>query len=520
MRWIGEGLSGNKTKAAGPIRKRRRSGMLGLFSPKPTHPLADDKERQRILGEIASADALTALKEAVDWLRTLVDAGGMPFGARSLLVRQIDDVAQRPAHVLGREYLTMAHLSDEEEIRLWRATRGFWTQLAATYNACLGDFMRSAEKAEDHRTELTRLAARLMRAYGARLKWDQFRYWPASEVLWQNMGRAYLYALDNGFARRQVSAYPGERQQTTVEQAYLHALVFHISAMDSLLPFEIEIAERLIAHFLPRIALTTEADAGSAYWVDPEQRRPPGRAVGKLEPSLSRFYFSPSQALGPLLELQALLERGQMPGDLDLARYRSPRIILPVVQHLASYWTAHPPKREHNRYAVRSQLAVVAGLDAAHRSIASRGMAVQAATWTVENVSIGGIRARLPMAPEEQLRIGSLLGMRPEGGDNWLVGVVRRFARNSDMQASAAVETLSRKPICAMVEGDPPAPALLLDPPEEGEALRLAVSAMTYQPGRTIACDVLGTRLDLEPVELVERGVEFDLVRYRVLAQT
>jgi hypothetical protein len=43
---------------------------------------------------------------------------------------------------------------------------------------------------------------------------------------------------------------------------------------------------------------------------------------------------------------------------------------------------------------------------------------------------------------------------------------------------------------------------------------------MTYQPGRTIACDVLGTRLDLEPVELVERGVEFDLVRYRVLAQT
>ncbi len=496
--------------------------MLGLFTPKPTHPLTDEKERQRVLGEIASADAPTALKDAVEWLRTLVDAGGMPFAARAVLARQIDDVAQGSARILGREYLTMAHLSDEEEIRLWRAARGFWTQLAATYNACLGDFMRSAEKPEDHRPELTRLTVRLMRAYGARLKWDQFRYWPASEVLWQNMGRAYLYALDNGFARRQVSAYPGERQQTTVEDGYLHALVFHISAMDSLLPFEIEIAEKLIAHFLPRFSLSTEAEAesGAAYWVDPEQRRAPGRAVGKLEPSLSRFYFSPSRALGPLLELQEMLERGQMPAEIDLARYRSPRIILPVVRHLAAYWTAQPPKREHNRYPVRSQLAVVTGLDAAHRSIASRGLAVQSATWTVENVSIGGIRARLPMAPEEQLRIGSLLGMRPEGGDNWLVGVVRRVARSSDMQASAGVETLSRKPICATIAGENPAPALLLDPPEEGETMRVAVAAVTYEAGRPVVCDVLGTRLDLEPVELVERGVEFDLVRYRVLAQS
>jgi hypothetical protein len=162
----------------------------------------------------------------------------------------------------------------------------------------------------------------------------------------------------------------------------------------------------------------------------------------------------------------------------------------------------------------------VSGLENAHRSVASRGLAVPAATWTVENVSIGGIRARLPMAPEEQLRIGSLLGMRPEGGDNWLVGVVRRFVRSSDMQASAGVETLSRKPICATIQGETPAPALLLDAPEEGESLRLALPAATYEPGQRIACDVLGTRLDLEPVELVERGVEFDLVRYRVLAET
>lgn len=494
--------------------------MLGLFSTKPTHPLADEKERQRVLAEMGGADAQSALKMAVEWLRALAEPGGMAFPARALAVRQIDDLAQRSARVSGREYLTMAHLSDEEELRLWRASRGFWTQLAATYNAVLGDFMRSPEKPEDHRTELTRITVRLMRAYGARLKWDQFRYWPASEALWQNMGRAYLYAIDNGFARRQVSAYPGERQQSTVEQSYLHALVFSICAMDSLLPFEIEIAEKLIAYFSPRFAISAEAEPGFTYWIDPEQRRAPSRVVGKLEPSLSRYYFSTAKAVPPLQQLQETLAKGELPADLELARYRSPRLLQPVVRHLEAHWTAHPPKREHSRYSVRSHLQVVAGLEAVHASIASRGVGVQASTWTVENVSIGGFRARLPMGREGLMRIGSLLGMRPEGGDNWLVGVVRRFARENDEEASAGVETLSRKPIYASIEGEKPGPALLLEAPEEGETLRLVVPGMTYVPGQRLNCNVLGSLLELEPVELVERGVEFDLVRYRLLGQS
>jgi hypothetical protein len=88
------------------------------------------------------------------------------------------------------------------------------------------------------------------------------------------------------------------------------------------------------------------------------------------------------------------------------------------------------------------------------------------------------------------------------------------------MQASAGVETLSRKPICATVDGEKPGPALLLEAPEVGETVKLVVEGLTYAPGRHIVCNVLGTTLDLEPVELVERGVEFDLVRYRVLSQT
>ncbi|MCK7581986.1 MAG: hypothetical protein MZV65_44465 [Chromatiales bacterium] len=273
--------------------------MLGLFSPKLPHPLADEKERQRVLGELAGADALSALKRSVDWLKTLAESGGMAFPLRSMLIRQIDDVAQRPARIIGREYLTMAHLSDEEDMRLWRASRAFWSQLGATYNACLSDFTRSAERPEDSRAELTRVAVRLIRAYGARLKWDQFRYWPASEALWQNIGRAYLYALDNGFSRREVSAYPGERVQTTVEQEYLQrAGIPRFLHGQSAAVRDRDRRETDLRTFCRASRLPPKRTDGYAYWVDPEQRRAPSRGHGKIEQSLSRFYFTTADGGG------------------------------------------------------------------------------------------------------------------------------------------------------------------------------------------------------------------------------
>jgi hypothetical protein len=487
--------------------------MLGLFAPKATHPLADERERQRVLGEIANADALSAVKSAVEWLKTLANVHGMTFAARAALIRQIDDAARYSAQSLDLEYLSRVDQPDAAELHLWQVSRSYWAQLAATYNSCLADFMRSAEKPENHRVELTRIAVRLMRAYRARMQWDRFRYWPASEALWQNMGRAFLHAVDNGYARREVNAYPGERKQTTVEGEYLNALVFQVSSMDALQPFEVHVAEAIVTHFAPYFVIGTEAMSGFFYWVDPEQRRAPGRVIGKLDPSLCRYYFGTARAMERLTQLQRMLEHGQIPSDLELKGYRSPGFVLPVVRHLMAYWTAHPPKRAHHRHRDHSQIAVVGGIESLYRQLAA-GAEAATTVWTAENVSLGGVRARLPLGPDDQLRIGTFLGMRPYGGDNWLAGVVRRFAREDEVWATVGVETLSRNPIAVTVAGEIPAQAILLDPVEEGETVRLAVA--TFEPDRTLRVEVLHSTLVLEPVELLEPGVDFELGRYRV----
>lgn len=491
---------------------------MGLFSLKSSHPLAKGQERGRLLKLLTSGDALTALKEATDWLRSLSDAQGMAFALRSTLISQIDNAAQRPARVLSRVYLTTPQLSEQEASMLWRASRGFWAQLGAAYSACLADFARSSERAETNRVELTRITVRLMRAYAVRLQWNQYCYWPVTDVFWQNIGRGYFYALDNDYLRRETSAHPGDREQTTVEREYLRALVFQISATDSLLPLEIEIAAGLIARLSEWFEISSEPLAGYAYSVDPEQRSAPSRIIGKPEPSLSRIYFSPVAALAPLQRLQERLERGDLPQDMDLARYQSTHIVLPVVRHLAACWGEQPRGREYGRYRANMSVTVVSGLKTIRRCLVWPALA-QSMTkkWIIKNVSLSGFQARVPIEPDKQLRIGTLLGVQREDHHGWLIGVVRRASRESELRGLAGVEVLSKNPIEVNAELNGQVEALLLDPPEEGVTVRLVVREFAEAWDRPMRCAVLGTTFGLVVVEVLERGADFTLLRCRVV---
>lgn len=50
--------------------------MLGFFSAKPDHPLADAKEARRIVAEIAAHEPVAALGEAAGWFESLAGVDG------------------------------------------------------------------------------------------------------------------------------------------------------------------------------------------------------------------------------------------------------------------------------------------------------------------------------------------------------------------------------------------------------------------------------------------------------------
>jgi hypothetical protein len=493
--------------------------MLGIFTAaKADHPLADDTQRQHVFEQLAAAPPVAALGRIAELLSGLRAAADLPLAARGALIRQCDDAAQAHLRVVGREYLTMAALDPAEELRLWRAAREFWAQLGAGYSACLNEMMQNPPRPELARGEIARFVVRLMRAYGGRQKWDQFRYWPASDALWQIVGRGYLYAEQAGAARWEITAYPGERQATTVDREYLRLLVFRISAMDSLLPFEVEIAEQLIGMLAGDFVLSAQAGAAFPFYVQPDERRAPSRVLGKVEDDAATRYIGLGVPLATLVALERALMRGDLPEELAGLRYRSPRVVMPVLRHLTGHWVAVPRERAHSRHKVSARLTVVEGLTAAWGMVARSPGAADAveAHWSAENVSMGGVHARAPITADAPVRIGTLVAIRPEGGENWLVGAVRRVTRDADNRAGIGIETLSRQPLALEVLAPQPGQALLLDAPDEGEPVRIVLPGAGFREGEAIEAALVGRPVRFEPIDVLERGVEFEVARYRV----
>ena len=107
--------------------------------------------------------------------------------------------------------------------------------------------------------------------------------------------------------------------------------------------------------------------------------------------------------------------------------------------------------------------------------------------------------------------------MQPSGGDNWLVGVVRRYLRGRDARGTVGIETLSTtaRPLEVFSERQS-GEAVALDDPVSGAVVRLAINGTGYSAEYPLHASINGRHVRLDPVELIERGTNFDLARFRV----
>jgi hypothetical protein len=490
--------------------------MLGIFSAKSDHPLAEAKEAKRVLSELSARDAGPALDEVSGWLESVASDEHFKLSERLPLIFQLDEAAQPHARKLGRDYLTSPRLGRQQEYKLWQGNHDFWAQLANAYDSCLTRYVAKEKGSEAVKSEVPLLIARMLHAFSGWLKWDQFRYGPINAEIWQRMGRAYLLAEESKVSRQACQLYPGMFGETTVEQGYLKALVFQASSMDSLLPIEIEIAERFIAHFLPHFVFTAEVRRENVYWADAGKPMPPKRlaVAPQLRPSLR--YISAGPALAGLQAMLRQVESGDVPAEVNLGGQYSARVVAQVLKHLVAYWAPKPPMRSHDRHRVKSRLTVVNGLAATYARLTDQG-GDGAEAWVVEDVSLGGMGAQVPLSASDWVRIGALVGMQPEGGSNWLIGVIRRFSRETPVQGAVGIETLSKSPQAIAGDlGGMDCNGILLDTLTTGETVRVLLPGAAFEPAIPLVFAWQGRPLRLDPIEQLETGVDFDLGLYRV----
>lgn len=490
--------------------------MLGLFSPKADHPLADAKEVRRLLSELPALEATVALDRAVAWLESLAVNPEFRPERRLELTLQIDEAVAPQAGRLARDYV-MPTQSRARAYRLWQTGHAYWAALAGAYRQALAPHADDAASIGISRPQLALVCAHLLHAQGSGLKWEQFRYRPLDGRLWQLAGETYLEACRGKVATAAVRLH-AHTVGTTPEAEYLRILILQSSSMDNLPPVEIEIAERLITHLLPAFSLTDQARPDNVYWVDLTKPLPPTRlaVIPEITPTLR--FFATGSALAALGSLRAAIAaNGELPVEVNFGGRYASGVVLRVLEHLRICWSPLPPMRSHERRPVKSRMSIVHGLGAVRRHLLGSPIeADDTESWLVENVSQGGIGAHVTLAGKDWLKLGVLVGMRPEGGDNWLVGVVRRLSRLSESTGGVGIETLSKAPRGLAADGQgPPTDLIALDPLRAGVAARLVLPAAIWEEQQPLDVEVDRRLLRLWPDTLLEAGARHVIGRYR-----
>ena len=505
-------------------------GLGRLAGTKVDHPLTDAREMRRIIDQISGDDTFRAIDEVVGWLESLDGALEFPQDQLYEAVSRLDDAAQPHLKRLERNYLHTQNLSRTEEKRIWTTSHGLWTLACHQLRALPGCsrreepgwFALAAESAGAHGASDCG-AGRHPEVGAVQLR-------GINGELWQRLGAALLSAENAGVATRAIQLHANAPRVTSPQQEFIKGVAFQAASVDSLLPLEVDLAERLIVHFLPGFVFSAVADIDSVYWVDLALAEPPRRLARRpAEPRPTQRFFKPGTAPAGIDALLNDLERGHdVSADINLGGHYHARVLLPVVRHLATYLAPIPPQRRHDRHPVRQRAIVLHGLANAFGAFSgpspNRANVDPTAIWIIEDVSRGGFGALLDTVPGDWLKAGALIAVQQAGREDWWLGIVRRHRRTGESEVRVGAETLARqatpaelKPRAASTYAAVPGIRVLLI--REGSApgeVRAVMPIGAFDLRTTLEWNDNGTRVELAPVAIVEQASDYDLARYRL----
>ena len=499
--------------------------MLKFFGGnKPDHPMAELKEAKRLLGEVPMGDAFKAVDELAHWLESVCAAEGFKPEYFAQLIQLIDDAAQVPMRKLQRDYIVNPRLSKFQEQKLWSAIHEYWNRSALGFVACLDLFSSGAKGADALKASLPLLVVRALRSLASQIKWQYLRYGPFDNSRWGVVAKVYALAESRKIASTKVALHAGVPGESSAEQEFLRVAMLAASSPDALLPVEIELAERLIAHVSPSFKLALDKEPDVAYWIDLATDQPPLRLARLPQRAPSLRFFAAGKAAQEVVQLiESISASHAIPAALGLGGSYEAEAVLEVLRHLAMYWSPKPPERQHPRHRVKSRLNVAPGLDGV-MSVLNPAVTLdfdsnRVEAWIIDDVSAGGFGASIPHIKGEWLKIGCLVGLQPEGGDNWVIGLIRRLNREAPPKGSVGIQTLARAAAVVSLQaqdGDV-VEAVLLNPSAAAVEAQLLVKAGAFAPGQQYGFAQGGKEFMLMSLAVQERGEDYELLRGRLM---
>lgn len=508
-----------------------------------SHPLGNAKEAEEVFAELRAGDAQKSLEEITHWLESVTQDEELRPERRFEIIKRLDEVAQLHRIKVGRDYGNLSRQSRFQEGKLWGAKHDYWTRAAEAYADLMARIERKDKGTDALKAQHGLIALRALRASARRLKWLYVRYGPVPADIWTSISRAYQFADARKVAQARMTIYPGIPGDSSPEEELMRAMLLSASAPDALTPQEMDVCERVIAHFSSRFRVMSQPQADSSYWFDLEQGRQPLRLAAppaQVTPGL-RFFATTAAHADVLTILAKLDQASELPAGIDFGGTPDARVVREVFKHLSINWAPKPPVRKAERKRMQARMSITHGFERVLELMKTGGVddaldfaGGESETWVVENVSAGGFGATVAQVKGDWLKIGALLAVQPDmpGGSSgrWDLALVRRLSRDGAAakgQASTGVQILSRTAVTASLTNAGGAwgdgrntidGIFLTDPAQLGMAV-LVLPAGAYLPGEQIHTIIDGTKHLLFPVNVIERGDDYEMVSFRDMIQ-
>lgn len=492
--------------------------------------MGDIKAAQVLLDNLPKNDVYKLLTELTELIETTSGHADFKIDHQFALMRLFDETAQPHIKKLMREYFTPNELGKFQENRLWMVLGNLSTYTAEGYykifnRYCTIDKGNSAIKAQ-----LPLLMARSVYAMIAQLKFICARYGHVDKAIWANLAQIITHAEQQKCMDTPVSLYPGVPGNTSVKWEVGHLLGWYGCGVNSLQPLQMHLTERLVTQYCTTIEVHAKQGEQNLFSFDLGNPTAPRRVKVDATASPTTRYVSlvaMQQKLEPLIKT---LTKKVVPGDLTIGSAYDPDLVREAAQHLLDYMIATPIRRGVRR-DVKIEMSVVQGFDKTveHTNVALDFNKEKLAKWRMEDISANGFLTVLPAQGSDDMRIGSLLGVQPDGVKNWGVAVVRRMMRDDQSQLHVGAEMLTNQvtPVALIQSGDGSGAfedgqtALWLSekPGELPGQVRLLMRADTYSDHRSLLSEFNGDDYLLIPNGLLEKCFDCDLVRFRLVKQ-
>ncbi len=502
--------------------------LSGIFGKKSDHPMADIKSAQALLEDLPKNDAHKLLMELTEWIESVTENTDFKIDHQFAVLRLLDEAAQPSARKLTREYFIPNEPGKFQENRLWMVLGNLSRHTANGYYTVFNRYCNAEKGSNALKAQLPLLLVRTVNAMVGQLKFICVHYGEIDKAIWAHLAQIYNFAELQQCLATPVNLYPGMAGNTSVKCEVGRLLGWYGSGVNTLKPLYMHLTERIIAQYCSSIEVHTQQTESSLFSSDLNLAAAPRRVKVDATAFPSTRFVSMA-AMQPKLEaLIKTLAKNVILEELNLGGTYDAELVREAAQYLLDYML-NPPQRRSVRRSVKINMNVVQGFARTlERTNAGLNFNEEKPSqWGIEDISANGFRTVLPAQGSDEIRVGSLLGVQPSGVQNWGVAVVRRMMRDGDNQLHVGAEILTNRiSAVALIQSgegggafeDGQTALWLFGKPGAGE-VRLLMKADTFAAHRSLLSELDGEDYLLIPNGLLERCLDCDLVRFRLIKQ-